>query len=132
MKAILFALVLPFTMLFNTEPTSVTPDPAQTLEESYELPKKVEVEVEIDLGRKKKGCSGLGVCKISGSAGIKGILDGNRAIATATVEDGRITSLNFHRASMNKTPCRPTFPAAILSLERTFPLPSLTKDKNLL
>jgi hypothetical protein len=102
MKAILFALVLPFTMLFNTEPTSVTPDPAQAFEESYELPKKVEVEVEIDLGRKKKGCSGLGVCKISGSAGIKGILDGNRAIATATVEDGRITSLNFHRASMNK------------------------------
>ncbi len=109
MKAILFALVLPFTMLFSGEPTTVTADYDQTIEENYKLPKKVDVDVEIDLGRKKKGCSGFGVCKISGSAGIKGILDGNRVIATATAENGQITSLHFHSSSMNENTLKTFF-----------------------
>jgi len=103
MKAILFVFMLPFTMLFtNEQPSTLVSDVNLTVEENYELPRKVEVDVEIDFGRKKKGCSGFGVCSISGSAGIKGILDGNSAFGIATAENGQITSITFLRASMNK------------------------------
>jgi hypothetical protein len=103
MKAILFVFMLPFTMLFtNEQPSTLVSDVNLTVEENYELPKKVEVEVEVDFGRKKKGCSGFGVCSISGSAGIKGILDGSSAFGRATAENGQITSITFLRASMNK------------------------------
>lgn len=102
MKAILIALVLPFIMFFADETTTATADFGPGIEENFDMPKKVDVEVEIDLGRKKKGCSGFGVCKISGSAGFKGVFEGASAIAVASTENGQITSLNFRRSSMNK------------------------------
>jgi hypothetical protein len=101
MKAILFALVLPFTMLFSIEQPTVTSDPDLSVEENYELPRKIEVDVELDLGRKKKGCSGLGVCKITGTIGKKGVLEGSSVLGRAVAENGQITSITFYKASMN-------------------------------
>ena len=96
MKALLLTLVLPFSTFFSNFHS--TADRAN----DHLVAKKVEIEVEVDLGRKKKGCSGFGVCKITGGTKFMGVLEGSRAAATATTENGRVTNMNFHRSSMNE------------------------------
>lgn len=102
MKFILFAFFMPITMLFSDGQMTVPATTDVVQEEKATLPKKVEIEIELEFGRKKLGCEKLGVCKVSGSAGIKGILGGNRAVAKATAEDGQVTEVVFLRASMSK------------------------------
>ena len=103
MKALLLVFLLPLSTLFSGTSTNAE-DATNNLGA-----KKVEVEVEVDLGRKKKGCSGFGVCKITAGTKIMGALEGTRAAATATTENGRVTSLNFHKASMSKATLKEFF-----------------------
>ncbi|NND08803.1 MAG: hypothetical protein HKN87_20720 [Saprospiraceae bacterium] len=103
MKALLLTLLLPFSTFFsdfNSTAVGTT---------DHLGAKKVEIEVEVDLGRKKKGCSGFGVCKIKGGTKIMGALEGSRSTATATTENGRVTSMTFHRSSMNEATLRKFF-----------------------
>lgn len=95
MKALLLIFILPLSTLFSGSSPNAE-DATNNLGA-----KKVEVEVEVDLGRKKKGCSGFGVCKITAGTKVAGALEGTRAAATATTENGRVTSLNFHKSSMS-------------------------------
>ncbi len=101
MKALIFAFVMPFTMLFSGEQTTVNSEQNISIEESFDLFKKVEVDVEIDLGRKKKGCSGFGVCGVVISGSVIDVVDGSGAFGKITFENGRATSLFIHRASLN-------------------------------
>ena len=117
MKTLFLLLVLPFSLMMSNQKDSTNLDNNPTTIESK---RSVKVEVEMELGRKKKGCSGFGICSISGSAGIKGILDGNRVRATLIAQNGNVTSINFHANSMNKSTRKNYFSSRVFVVEENF------------
>ena len=61
----------------------------------------VVIRVEVEFGRKSRGCTDLGICRIDSGASLQGELEGNRAVADLTAENGHITNIMFIHSSLN-------------------------------
>ena len=125
MKTLFLLLVLPFSLMMSNQKDSTSLDKHPTTIESK---KKIEVEVDVEIGRQKKNCAGLGICSISASTGIKGILDGNRVRATLTAQNGNVTSIDFHANSMNKLTRKNYFSIPVFVAEESFSQSLKTKQ----
>jgi hypothetical protein len=126
MKTLIFALVFPFAFFLSSENDNLD---STKLVEVNNLVKKVEVDVEVDFGRKKKGCSGLGVCGVILSTGITGIMEGSGSRATLTVKDGVATGINFHRNSMSNETMKKYFAGKAFVIEEDFTTTIMDKEK---
>jgi len=100
MNAMIILLMLPLSFLFSPSMNTSSANRDPSFVKAY-LPKTVEIEIEVTFGRKKKGCSGLGICDIGASGGTREVLAGNKAVATATATDGIINNLYFSRVLVN-------------------------------
>ena len=120
MKTLLIALLLPFTMFFSEQPGTTTTDPDPPAAEYFDAFKKVEVDVEVDLGRKKKGCSGFGVCGVVVSTGVIDVIDGSGGMGKLTIEDGQATNIFIHRASLNTETLQTYFSKNVFTVNEPF------------
>lgn len=115
MKTFILILLLPITFLLQANDAETNYTEPTAIEK-----KKVEVDVEIEIGRKKKNCGGFGVCSIVVSGGIKGILGPDKVGATLTVQDGVAISINFHSNTMDARTLKTYFSNGIFAIGETF------------
>lgn len=90
MKTITLITLSLSLLVFSNVQAMDTPPSAK---ESVKKGKKIEIEVEIEPGRVKKGCTGFGICGIIVSGGIKGVE--NPTTAMPYVVGNEIVALEF-------------------------------------
>ena len=105
MNAILISLLWPFFLVSTGQISSMVDGPVIERREDF----GIVIRVEVEFGRKSRGCSDFGVCRFNSDASIMGVLEGNRAIAEATAENGVITNITFLQASMNASTIKTYF-----------------------
>lgn len=109
MKSLLFIIMMPLAFLTNTDHSS----PLQSTESS------VGATIEIELGRKKKGCAGLGICSFSASSNISGIMETGKVGANLTIESGSVTAIEFDKKSMSASTIKKYFSNGVFVVDET-------------